>query len=458
MKIAIIGGGISGLATAWFLKKDLPQCEITLFEKSSRLGGTIRTENKSGSLIEYGPNGFLNSRQEIVSLCRELGFEKTMIPADSSASNRYIQRNGKIINIPTSPGSFFSTSLISFSSKLKVFAEYLKKNPPKNEESIHEFAVRHFGEEIADFVFNPAMTGIYGSDTSILSLPACFPLLAKIEQEYGSLIKGMIREKKKKKKEGQVSSGPGKLTTFSGGMQELVDVLSLKLSELISIRYETEMIAVSANKEKSTLTYKYKEQELSEDFDYCISACPSYGVQSFLKESFPVVSAACAKIDYTSILVTSCLLENPADCAKIDGFGYLVPAKEKSPILGALFSSCIFPHRQEGNQKLIRVLAGGTHHPEILNLAKEEIHNLINLQLKNTLRLKNDCNILESTALKQAIPIYQKGHLELVKTIEEELKDTKLLVMGNAFYGVSLNDCVVSAMNSAKTIIETLNS
>ena len=227
-KIAILGAGISGLATAYRLSKDH---DVTVFEAGPRAGGNIRTERVEipgvgDCLVEWGPNGFLDNEPATLLLVRELGLESRVVIAREEAARRMIWRAGRLHDLPASPLAFLTGGCLPIGARLRVLFEPFAKGPSTDDvdESIHAFASRRIGRSAADVLVDAFVTGVFAGDPARLSVASAFPRLKRLEQEYGSLFKGMKAKK---------SSGPGPsgtLTSFDGGLSVLIDELAARVN------------------------------------------------------------------------------------------------------------------------------------------------------------------------------------------------------------------------------------
>ncbi|MEO1928130.1 MAG: protoporphyrinogen oxidase [Nautiliaceae bacterium] len=407
MKVAIVGGGISGLSLAYYLQDKF---DVTVFEKE-KWGGKAYTQKVDNYLLEEGVNGFLSNSPKTLELCEEIGISP--IKADENSKIRYIY-DDKLIKIPTKPKDFLKSDILSFWSKLRVAMEFFVEPICDREETVEQFANRRFGKEFTRRMMTPMLAGIYASTPQKTSMNAAFPKLKKIECEYGGLFKGMM----KLKRGGEPS---GELHSFEWGMSEFIQKL----------------------KEKTKASFVEQEirdiDELKE-YDMVVIAAPSYEAASILQK-YSLLSELLNKIEYNPVAIVGFDYEeiNPV-C-----FGIL-SVKERS--LGILMDKYIFPNRNG-----IRVMLGGARYPEIVDLDEKEIISIAKEDIKKITDAKNP-KFEWIKIHKKAIPNYSLGHQKLVEEIMQEARKAGIYLTGNAYYGVSFNDCIKNSYNLALRIKE----
>ncbi|QCT94353.1 protoporphyrinogen oxidase [Caminibacter mediatlanticus TB-2] len=402
-KLAIVGGGISGLSLAYYLQDSF---EVSVFEKD-KWGGKAYTQKVGNYLFEEGVNGFLSNSPKTLELCEKIGIKT--IKANENSKIRFIY-DDKLIKIPTNPFEFIKSDILSLKGKLRVLKEFFIKPVCDKEESVEEFANRRLGEEFTKRMMVPMLAGIYASTPAKTSMNAAFPKLKKIECEYGSLFKGMI----KLKRGGQPS---GDLTSFEWGMSEFIEVLKSK-TKANFIKKEIKSI-----------------DELKE-FDKVVIATESFEAAKILGGD---IAKLLEKIEYNPVAVVGF----DFDSITPKGFGILT-TKEKT--LGILMDKYIFPHRNG-----IRLMLGGARYPEIKNLSEEEILEIAKKDIYKI--IKNANPKIEWVKLhKNAIPNYSLGHQKLVEDIINEAKKRGVYLLGNAYNGVSMNDCIKNAFDLSQKI------
>lgn len=406
-KLAIVGGGISGLSLAYYLQNDY---EVTVFERE-KWGGKAYTQKVKNYLLEEGVNGFLNNSPKTLELCEAIGI--TPIKANENSKIRYIY-DDKLYQIPLKPIDFIKSDILSFFGKLRVAMEFFVEPICDREETVAEFATRRLGKEFNRRMMTPMLAGIYASTPEKTSMNAAFPKLKKIECEYGSLFKGMM----KLKKGGQPT---GELHSFEWGMSEFIDTLIAKTKANF---VEKEIIDIDD----------------LEEFDKVVIATPAYSAADILAK-YEKLSRLLKKIEYNPVAIVGF----DYDEIKPVCFGILT-VEDKS--LGILMDKYIFP-----NRNAIRVMVGGARYPEIKNLSEYEIIEIAKKDVEKITGASKP-NFTWIKMHKNAIPNYSLGHIELVDEIMKEAEKVGVYLAGNAYRGVSFNDCIKNSFELAQRLKE----
>ncbi|TYB33041.1 MAG: protoporphyrinogen oxidase [Flexistipes sinusarabici] len=457
MKIGIIGGGISGVAAAFWIDKMLSEegidGEITLLEKDNSLGGSIGTVEKEGFTIESGPNGFLNSKPHTLQLFDDADLNDNLLPSNDAARKRFIMRDSKLVKLPEKPGEFLTSDILSFQGKLRVAAElFIPKKKNNKDETVAEFATRRLGKEACEYLISPMVSGVFAGDPYKLSLKSCFPVIADLEETYGGLFKGMLR--KKNKKSGPAGPG-GVLTSYRGGLINALDDLSNKTK---NVEYR---LGDGVNRvEKIHDKFHVKTASVNEfDFDHLVVTCPSYVASEFFKDMDNELSASLNEIHYAPAFVVGFGLDEEDVKHDLDGFGYLIPPKENRKILGALFTSSIFPERAPEGKKLVRVIMGGDRNPWIVGKPEEELVLMALEGINDTLGIKGHPEVVQYFKWNMAIPQYYQGHSKIVKSIEKASEGAgDLYIGGNILYGIGINDCTRTSFEIAEKLVQNIKA
>ncbi|GAB6183047.1 protoporphyrinogen oxidase [Thermodesulfovibrio hydrogeniphilus] len=446
-EIVIVGGGISGLSLAYFLLKKNPKADIRIIEAEKRVGGKIITENASEFLCEGGVNGFLPTKPSTLNLAKELNL--TPVKGSESSKVRYILIDGKLTRVPDNPVKFFLSPLLSIKGRMRMIREYFIP-PIKDDidETVESFVSRRVGREFYEKLIDAMSTGIYAGDPSRMSMKSCFPKVYWLEKKYGGLIKGLLALKKERSK---VQAQPDTtLMSFKSGMSELIHTLESVLSSKI-IRSK---VVVGLSKNSNFYTVHLENGETFEA-KKVILACPAYVSANILKDLNKELSEILNSIPYPPLSVVALGFKKEQIGFGTNLYGFLIPYREKRKILGTLFDSSIFPNRAPEGYVLLRSMIGGRRAPELAMLPDDKLVDTAISELSNLLMIKGSPEFIKIFRWEKAIPQYELGHEEKLLRIEEILKSFQgLYLTGNAYRGVSVNDCIENSLRLA----EKLNS
>ena len=435
-KVGIIGGGICGLSAALALKEN--EINFKLFESSENIGGAFKTIHDFDCILEHGPNSINSSNDDLKKIINFLNLEDECLYASALSKNRFVVKDKKIIPIPLSFKDFIKTKLFSTKAKLRLLKEPFIKSKSFYNESLNDFILRRFGKEILDYAVNPFVSGIYAGDSKRLSAKSSFPKLIQIENEYGSILNGVIKMKKNEKK------SPSRIFTFKNGMHTLPKEIEKHIKS--SIKYNSPVNQISKTSSGNWLIYE-------EEFTDVILTQPSHGFHDF-KAPFDV--SIFKQIYCPPVTTVNLLYKKNQITHDLNGFGLLIPECEKMFILGVLFPSVIFKNRSPENLILLTVYVGGSKHPERALLSKGELIRKIELDLKILIGL-------EGTSLKdshyiwnQAIPQYDLNINNVHKKIDE-LEDFNkgLYFSGNYRNGISISNSISSGINTVDRILDS---
>jgi oxygen-dependent protoporphyrinogen oxidase len=436
--IAVLGGGITGLCAAYKLTQ--LGHSVRIFEKDSSLGGSIKTELSEGYLIEKGPNS-LQESEELSNLISELGLQSERIEASTTAKNRYLVKEGRLIAVPMGIGSFIKTPLLSWHAKLSVFKElFHKKKSRKNDLSLADFVRDHFGDEILAQAVQPMVSGVYAGDPEALSMRNAFPRLLEYEENNGSLILGLIGASKRKKK--TAKSGPPKLISFKKGLATLPEALASQLKKE-SILLETTVTGISRENTWS-VTYTYLGSEHTESFDSIISTLPAFPLSqlAFDKLSTHPLSVL-SNVSHPAVTSLFLGFKRSAIQHPLDGFGALIPSREKMNSLGILFSSSLFEGRSPKDCACLTVMLGGSLNSSLALENESVLLNKVMADLKQLLGITEDPLFIRKTLWPKAIAQYNLGYETMQKTFQAvEEAFPGFYVGGQLRDGISVPDCI----------------
>jgi len=464
-KVIVVGGGISGLATAYLLQKKARAAkvdlEVTLLEQERRVGGKIWSIKEEGYLCEWGPNGFLDSKPQTLDLCRDLGAAAHLLRSNDNARKRFIYADGMLHQLPENGPAFLKSKLISWPGKLRLALEPFAGKPPLEvDETLAEFARRRLGDEALRKLIGPMVSGIFAGDPETMSLQSCFPRIAELEREYGGLIWAMIKLAKKKKKEiaeGKAvasAAGPGGiLTSFRGGIQTLTDILAEKLGNDVVLAGQT----VLKVEKGGSVPYRITTDSGELEADAVILAAPAYASAEIVRELDTYMNHSLLEIPYSSMTVICFGYERKKIERDLNAFGYLIPKEEGMNTLGTLWDSSIFENRAPAGHVLLRSMIGGACFPRYINLSDMDVIDRVQADLKTIMGIKAPPSFIKVFRHEKAIPQYVRGHGQRLAMLEEKLRDHPgLFLTGNSFRGIGLNDCVAAADQTAHAAVAHL--
>jgi oxygen-dependent protoporphyrinogen oxidase len=447
--VVIIGGGISGLACAARLKqRGIP---FLLLEKSTQFGGVIQTVEENGFLFEFGPQGVLLT-PEIRELAGLAGMAGDLLRANPRAP-RFILKGGRLVRAPLSPPSLIGSSLLESSAKWRLITEPLRRSrPPENDESIAAFTRRKFGESLLDNLVGPFVSGIYAGDPELLSLRAAFPQLHKWETDYGSVLRGMMKQPRSQEKE-----APARPTLHSlkRGIGSLLDAIGKYLGASARTGLAVESIEQFSTGSPAAFRIHIAGQCGADSLDasaVIVATDPAAAARllASISRKFP---SLLEPIPFSSVAVVATGYRDSAVAHSLEGFGFLVPRKEELRILGTVFNSSLFPGRAPDRHVLLTSFAGGATNPEICTWPEERIAAAIHEDLARILRISENPVIQEVRVYPRALPQYNLGHRSTIAALEETCHEFPgIFLAGNYLEGPSTGACAARSFRLADEI------
>ncbi len=374
-QVTIIGGGISGLSTAWWLRKQ--GYSVKVFEQDATVGGTMKTIHKNGWLIETGPNSALETTPLFKVLFNDLGLTDALVYASPAGKNRYILRDGKLHPLPVSPGMFFRSKLWSWKGKCRLFKEPFIGKAEK-EESIAEFVERRLGRELLDYAINPFVAGIFAGAPDTLSVRAAFPKLYALEKKYGGLIRGQIAGIRERKKRKEVAKDRAQMFSFNKGMQTLPDAIGKALGDDVLTSSIVESVQYDEIEKKYTLQYLTKGELHQHQSNAVIFAVPASVSSRLISPFDDSLSKSIRNIYYPPVAEVFIGYKSEQVKCDLDGFGFLIPEKEKRNILGVIWSSTLFENRAPDGCVALTVFIGGSRQPMNALWDDKEMLSIVN--------------------------------------------------------------------------------
>jgi oxygen-dependent protoporphyrinogen oxidase len=437
MRVAILGAGIAGLTLAHALRREAARggrpLELEVFEAGPRAGGRIRTTEAHGFLVEWAADAFQTGSGPALALLGELGLQGERVQASPSAARRYVFARGALHRFPAGPASLLRFGAISLAGRLRVLAEPLLASRVAKEESVHQFAARHIGEEAARVMVGAFVRGVYAGDARKLSADAAFPRMRELERKHRSLVAAAGRSR----------SGGDTLWSLAHGMGSLVDRLAESLGP--ALRLEMPALGLSRSPEYAAPTpFSVRfASGASRIFDAVVVATPPAEAAALLRDLDLAAAKALREIPTSGVAVVALAFRNEAFRSRPDGYGFLVAPGESLPILGALFESNLFPGRAPQGFTLVRAILGGVDRPELVTEPDAKLIGHACEALDRAVGLKGGPERTWVMRQESAIPQYTLGHRERVASVMKRLGSFPgLYVAGNAYRGVSVGSIV----------------
>jgi oxygen-dependent protoporphyrinogen oxidase len=453
MRIVIVGGGISGLSLAYSLLERKQDLDITVLEAGEKAGGKIWTDKEQGFLCEGGVNGFLDNRPKTLELVGKLSL--TPLKSSDKARKRYIFSEKKLHILPESPRSFFTSNLLSLYGRLRIVYEMFVPRKEGNDETLADFARRRLGKEAFEKLIDPMASGIFAGDPEKMSLKSCFPRIQALEAQYGSLIRAMIKLQKEAKKSGKkVGPGPGGvLTSFYDGMETLVKGLTDHLGE----RLKTNAPVATIDKKGGSYSVCLADNS-SIEAEAVVIATPAHVASEIVKSLDQYLSAILKEIYYPSVSVVCLGYKKDTFQHRLDGFGFLIPYREKRKVLGTLWDSSIFPNRAPEGYVLLRSMIGGVRMSDLAMENNEVLVHVVRKELEDIMRVRVMPDFIKVYRHEKGIPQYSPGHEERLASIHEKASKFKgLYFTGNAYRGIGVNDCIENSYKLAERMVKEYN-
>ena len=470
MRIAIIGGGIAGLAAAYELEKARQAgaaVEYTLYEERARLGGSLASEIVGGAVLERGPDSFLTEKPAAAELCQELGLGGELIPSNDAARKTYIvTRNrltalpdGLMFLVPTKLVPTALTRLFSMRTKMRMALELLHPpRPSEGDESVAALVKRHFGQEAVDRLADPLLSGIYGGDATQLSAQTVLPRLVEMETKYGSLTRGMLAAHRKmramtKSSSKTQNSGTAIFTALRGGMGELVDAIAARL-DTASVRTATPVSGI----EKTAQGWRVKTGGVSEEFDALIVAASAWIAGELLTPVDAELGAELGGIPYSSSITVNLVYDEAKIGPLPEGFGFLVPAVEGRAMLACTFAHRKFLGRTPPGKVVFRAFLGGMKRVDLLDESDEALVEVVRREMREILGAKTigaevEPEFAQVTRWRRAMAQYAVGHKARMQRVNAHVAALPgLRLVGNAYDGIGVPDCIRLGRRAAREL------
>jgi len=465
-RIAIIGGGISGLSAAYTLeekrKSGIP-IEYVLFESSARLGGVMVTDRVDNCLVEAGPDSFLTEKPWASDLCRKIGLGDQLIGSNDSERKTYILVKDKLVVLPDGlmfmvPTKIMPTvfsSLFSVRTKLRMAAEWF--HPPHKatgDESVAAMVERHYGSEMVDLLADPLLSGVYGGEATQLSVRAVLPRFAEMEAKHGSLGRAMLAARTKM---AAAAKGPARplFSSLKDGMQQMIDALVERLdAQALKTSCPVQSVVRQDVGPNQGNGWTISAGHDSDNFDAVIIATPTHAAAAVLENADQNLARDLNEIKYSSSVTITLGYDEKVRRSLPPGFGFLVPRSAGRRMLAATFVHNKFPHRAPPDRAIVRCFLGGARDEQILRSSEQEILQIVRDELRQIIALNADPLFVRVYKWKSAMAQYSVGHLERLQRIEAQRRKLPgLALAGNGYSGIGVPDCVRSGAEAVGAIL-----
>jgi oxygen-dependent protoporphyrinogen oxidase len=438
--VAVLGAGVTGLTAAYRLLK--LGHRVRVFEQSAHVGGSVRTEEVDGWLVEAGPNSLLSGERAADALIDELGLAPERLAADPAAKNRYIVRRGRAIAAPVAPPALITSPLFSAGAKLRLISElWSKRRVRSTDVSLAEFVASHFGQEFVDYALNPFVGGVYAGNPAKLSARHSFPKLWELEQSHGSIIRGQIALAKERRARGEARAG---IFSFRHGLQTITDTLAQRISPgAIALNAKLDAIVPG---DRWSVVWHDDTATHTQVYDLVVAALPAPALAQLRIGTLgerPL--AALQLIDHPPVSSLFLGFRRDQVTHPLDGFGVLVPEIEKRAVLGVLFSSSLFPGRAPLGHVALTVMVGGSRQPELARLPTDKLIEAVRRDLAELLGASGEPVFVRHNFWPRAIPQYNLGHehfLAGMAAIEKQFPG--LFIGGQARDGIAVPACMAA--------------
>ncbi len=442
-KIIVIGAGISGLTTAYLLSKK--GFDVTILEKNNSVGGSIESVIENGFLFDRGPNSALETTPVIGQIIKELKLEPELLYASKQANKRYILRDNTLHALPMSPPGLIKTKLFSTKAKFRLMAEpFIGRSNDGYYQSLADFVKRRLGQEFLDYAINPFVAGVYAGRPEELSVKSAFPKLYALEEKYGGLIVGTVRSIRERKKRAEVAKQSAKMLSFKSGMIALPKAIEKYFGN--NVLLSSEVVSVDKIEKGFSVSYQQSGTINKLDCDAVLSTIPSYTASGIFTKYDKEFKTHADAIYYPPVLVYYLVYDKKNIKQDLDGFGFLIPAKENKFFLGALWSSIIFSDRTDETKAAFTLFVGGSRNPEFLKEDRTSLLLKVRKEFEALMGITSNPVFSSERFWEKAIPQYNLGYVEHERFFDDfEKRNPGLFISGNFRGGISVGDCIKNA-------------
>lgn len=447
--VAIIGAGVSGLATALALaRRGIP---VRVLEESDRVGGALRTGRADGYQFEQGPHTLFDAEPTLRELIDRIGLRQRVLTASRATGTRYLALQGALRAIPPGP-KLLTSGPLSLGARMRLLMEVVSSRAGSEEESVLEFGRRHAGEEVTRVLLEPFVGLLYGGDVARLSAQSCFPALVEVERRHGSLVRGLVDEYRQGKRAGAWLPVGGNVVSFPEGLEELPRAMAAALPE--PVRLGTAAARVWPSEDGVRIELESGEEVSAAA---AVLALPASAAAPLLAGCSPQAEALLRQVPYAPLAVVHLGFPVAEVAADLRAFGFLVPASEGLPVRGCVFASSLFPGRAPEGHCLLTVLLGGARTPEIVVQERETLVRVAASAVRRLLGVHKEPVFARAATWPRALPQYEVGTERRNAALRSELARLgPVHLAGNAWDGAFVGECVRRAEAVAEQVAQQL--
>ncbi len=472
--VAIIGGGISGLATAFSLQEQATACGVrlhcVLLEAGSSWGGKILTHRIGDLVTEAGPDSFLSQKPAALELCAKLGLADQLINTNETRKKAFVLWGGRlhelpeglITFVPKQLGPFLRSGLLSWGGLARMGMDLvLPRGPAQGDESLAAFFRRRFGAQAFERVLEPLMAGIYAGDAEQMSLKSTFPRFYDLEQQYGSVIRGMMATRARAAAPSPAGPKRSMFVTLRRGLGDLVSALTSRLAQQgVDLRLGSR---VDALRVRSHQPARWMYDLILHDgsalsCESLVVSAPAYVAAELVRPLTPIAGGLLEMIPYASTATIAMAFPAAMVGRAVEGFGFIVPRTEGRDLIAATWTSLKWPHRAPSDQVLIRCYVGGVGREAILQLDDAQLVTRVRGELSTLCGIQTEPTYVGVHRWWKAMPQYTLGHLDRLSQLEAALSRYGGLVLTGAGYrGVGIPDCIRDGARAAERVLRYLS-
>jgi oxygen-dependent protoporphyrinogen oxidase len=462
-RVAIVGGGITGLAAAYVLeraKADGVPVDYTLLEASGRFGGKIVTEHLDGFVIEGGPDSFLTQKPAALQLCQALGLQDELIPINEYHPSTYILHTGRLLPLPEGMNlmapawdeELWKSPLFTWPGQLRVWQErFIPPRAEETDESLADFVRRRLGQEALELLAEPLFAGVHTADAEQLSMAAAYPRFLALERQYGSLTEAA--RALTPPREGAQRRSPPAFMTLRSGLEALVRALVARLHGDLRLRASVRSVQPEGERQRGVLVRL--QDGTSFIADAAILSTPASVTAKLVETWNPELARQLRQVRMNSSATVSLAYPESAVRHPLHGTGFLVPRMEPCRLTGCTWTSAKFAHRAPPGTVLLRAFVGGPRAPEDVDLDDEAMVHLVRTELQRAMGIEREPLFWRVYRWKDAHPQYDVGHLDRVAAMEQRCPP-QIVLAGSSYRGLGLPDCIAQGEAAATAALGCL--